>query len=376
MNYTYLIKNLKNFFLIIKNIIIFNNKNPKFIFFSEGISYQKYSILLIESLFKKHPNDIYYVSVDEKDKIDFLKNRNLFIGNGLLMQFFFYIVKSQNLFLTLTDLDNNLIKKNKNVKNYIYFFHAPASTTKIYTETAFDNYDMVFCNGNYQINEIKNRETKIGLKSKILINSGYFYFDFLKNKTNFNVKPDEILIAPSWNINKTNFINENFENIINFLLKKNFKVKFRPHPETQKRSQEYLNFLKDKFHQKNFYYDDNYENHQSMEKAMCLITDTSGIAIEYSLVLERPVIYFDDFDKIHNIKFNEYSNIKTIDDTVKKEFGYTFKKNEINFLDKIINNALIEFPKKKKKINDFINYNFFNFTKTIENFEKNIEKEL
>ena len=292
------------------------------------------------------------------------------------MQFFFYIIKSQNLFLTLTDLDKNLIRKNKNVKNYIYFFHAPASTTKIYTETAFDNYDIVFCNGNYQINEIKSRETKMGLKSKRLINSGYFYFDFLKSKTNYKVKPDEILIAPSWNINKTNFINENFENIINFLLKKNFKVKFRPHPETQKRSPEYLNFLKSKFYQKNFYYDDNYENLNSMEKAMCLITDSSGIAIEYSLVLERPVIYFDNFDKIHNINFNEYANIKTIDDVFKKEFGYTFKKDEINVLDMIINNALIEFPKKKKKINDFINSNFFNFTKTIENFEKNIEKEL
>ncbi len=113
-----------------------------------------------------------------------------------------------------------------------------------------------------------------------------------------------------------------------------------------------------------------------MEKAMCLITDSSGIAIEYSLVLERPVIYFDDFDKIHNINFNEYANIKTIDDIFKKEFGYTFNKDEINFLDMIINNALIEFPKKKKKINDFINSNFFNFSKTIENFEKNIEKEL
>ena len=38
--------------------------------------------------------------------------------------------------MTLTDLNNNIVKKNKFVKNYIYFFHAAVSTTRIYTSTA------------------------------------------------------------------------------------------------------------------------------------------------------------------------------------------------------------------------------------------------
>ena len=50
------------------------------------------------------------------------------------MQYFFLRVKGENMFLTLTDLDNTVVKKNKFIKNYIYFFHGAVSTTKVYTQ--------------------------------------------------------------------------------------------------------------------------------------------------------------------------------------------------------------------------------------------------
>ena len=122
--------------------------------------------------------------------------------------------------LTLTDLDNHQIKKTKNIKNYIYYFHAPASTTKVYTDKAFDNYDTILCNGEYQINEIKKRETLKNLNKKKLIKSGYFYFDYLKDKINNQVVANEILVAPSWNYSQKNFINENIELLISKLIEK------------------------------------------------------------------------------------------------------------------------------------------------------------
>ena len=69
--------------------------------------------------------------------------------------------------MTLTDLNNSIIKKNKFVKNYIYYFHGAVSTTKIYTSTAFDNYDTILCNGDYQIKEIQQRESIENLKKEI-----------------------------------------------------------------------------------------------------------------------------------------------------------------------------------------------------------------
>ena len=208
-------KKIKKIFKILKNILALKKKNPKIIFYSEGKSYQKYAYIILNVLTKRFPNQIWYVSSDENDFIEDLNINNLFIGKDLLMEYFFLTIKAENLILTLTDLNNHQVKKTKNINNYIYYFHAPGSTSKVYTETAFDNYDTILCNGDYQINEIRKREKSKKLKKKNLVKSGYFYFDYLKDKIDNQVIADEILIAPSWNYNQKEFINKNVELLIN-----------------------------------------------------------------------------------------------------------------------------------------------------------------
>ena len=368
--------NIKNFFLIIKNINEINKVKPKFIFYSENKSYLKYAYLLIESISKKYPGEIYYVSSDIEDKITNIDVKNMFIGKGILMQYFFLSVKGKNMFLTLTDLDNSIVKKNKHIENYIYFFHAAVSSTKIYTETAFDNYDQIFCNGDYHVKEIRKREELANLNKKKLIKSGYFYFDYLEQKINKNDICNEILVAPSWNKAKKNFINENFETIIDKLIKEGFKVRFRPHPENLKRSMKILNHFKEKFKGDNFIFDNEPENLIALEKSKCLMTDTSGIAIEYLLLMKRPILYFEDLDKIHNVQFDMFKDLETMDSKVKSKFGYKFDKNQIDNLKEKINFAISDFKDKDKSIVDFIEENFYNYNKTINYFDKEILKDL
>ena len=44
-----------------------------------------------------------------------------------------------------------------------------------------------------------------------------------------------------------------------------------------------------------------------MERSKCLITDASGISIEYLLLnLKRPVLYLNSKDKIHNERFDDF----------------------------------------------------------------------
>ena len=170
-----LIFNFKNFFKIFREINKLSEMKPRFIFYSENKSYLKYSYLIIEYLSKKYPGEIYYVSSDISDKILKLDVKNLYIGHGFLFQYFFKSVVTDNMFMTLTDLNNNIVKKNEFVKNYIYYFHGAVSTTKIYTSGAFDNYDTILCNGNYQINEIQHREKIENLKKKKnLLNQVFF----------------------------------------------------------------------------------------------------------------------------------------------------------------------------------------------------------
>ena len=367
---------IKKDYIIFKNIIRIRKLKPKFLFFSENKNYQKYSYLLIETLIKKYPNEVYYVSSDIDDKIKNPDVNNIFIGKGLLRNIFFLIIRAQNIFLTLTDLGNHVVKKPENVDRYIYYFHGAVSTTKVYTATAFDNYDIILCNGDYHLNEIRKRESIKKIKKKKLIKTGYFYFDYLNNKINTKIKANEILIAPSWNYSQKDFINENLEEIIQSVLNKGYIVKFRPHPESFKRSMITINNFKNKFLNEKFILDETSENISSMENAKCLITDSSGIAIEYVLLFKKPALYFENNDKIHNIEFNDYNDLITMDQKVKHSFGYTFKKENIKDLDILINKSISEFKNKEVKIKDFIDNNFYNYGTTVKNFNDLIGNDL
>jgi len=371
------INKLKKNFSILINLIKFNNERKKFLFYSENISYRKYAYYIIEVLAKKYPGQIAYVSSDIKDRIDNLNIKNLYIGNGFLMNLFFSIVKVDYLFLTLTDLDNHLIKKTKNVGKYIYYFHAAISTFKSYTNTAFDNYDIILCNSKFQIEEIRKREKDKNLPKKKLIESGYFYFDYLSEKISNKNQARDILIAPSWNYDHRNFINENFIKIIDYLINKEMNVIFRPHPEHFKRSKEILEKIKDKFKNfGNFYFDEHGENFLSMEKSKCLLTDASGISIEFLILLKRPVLYLFDKDKIHNKDILDFRGLKSIDEIIRDKFGYTFYEKDINNLESIIEKSTVNFQSKIQTLDNFINNNFFNFGNTKKKFDLIIENQI
>ena len=362
---------------IFKNINRFASKKIKIVFYSEGKIYLKYSYLLIEFLSKIYPNQILYVSSDKEDRFENPNIKNLYVGKKFLLQYFFFKIKAQYLFMTTTDLGNNILKKTKNVDKYIYYFHAPVSTTKVYTSKAFDNYDVILCNGDYQVHEIRKREDLKNLKKKQLFKSGYFYFDYLKRNLNLNNNNSEILVAPSWNYNEKNFINENFEEIIEVLLRKNYKVRFRPHPEHIKRSTIFLNRIKKRFKLRNFVFDLDIENIKSMEQAQCLVTDNSGIAIEFTLILKKPVLYFKSLKKIHNEEIRDYNDLFNLEDDVEKKFGYKFDHGDIEKIDLLINNAIKKFNKNNfEKIDEFLDKNFYNVNNTIHFFEKNIHKNL
>ena len=369
------ILNKLKFFFSSLNILISTKKiKPRIIFFSENKVYQKFSKPIIETISSIYSDKIYYFSIDKDDKIDHENVSNYFV-DPILLNYVFSNLKAENMFLTATDLGNNLLKKTKFIDKYIYYFHSPVSTTKNYTPQAFDNYDVIMCNGQFQIDEIRLRENLKKLTKKTLIPTGYFYFDYLsesiKNKDIF----EDILIAPSWNKNIENSINEDFIDLIEVLLKKNYSVIFRPHPEHFKRSKGVLNKIKNKFSNQKFKFDENPNNIETMENAKCLITDSSGIAIEYIIVLKRPVLYLDEYDKIHNTEFKDYSKLSTIDKKIKDNFGVIFKQKDFNKIDLIINNSEKDFEKKLPELNNFINENFFNFENT-KNFLKSYLKNI
>ena len=114
-----------------------------------------------------------------------------------------------------------------------------------------------------------------------------------------------------------------------------------------------------------------------MEQAQCLVTDNSGIAIEFTLILKKPVLYFKSLKKIHNEEIRDYNDLFNLEDDVEKKFGYKFDHGDIEKIDLLINNAIKKFNKNNfEKIDEFLDKNFYNVNNTIHFFEKNIHKNL
>ena len=71
------------------------------------------------------------------------------------------------------------------------------SVFKGYNKNAFQNYDIIFTNGEYQKKELKIMEEQNNLRKKLIFNVGYTYINNLKKKINKKIKDDTILFAPS-----------------------------------------------------------------------------------------------------------------------------------------------------------------------------------
>lgn len=349
----------------IKNLKFIFNKKHKFVFFSENRNYQKYLIDFISAL-ALDKTEIIYLSSEKNDKIILPNVTNIHVGVGLKRFFYLNTIKSKFFFMTLTDLGNHEIKKSINIDKYIFVFHAANSVHRAYTSTAFNNYDVILCPGpKYEI-EIKKLEKLNNLNKKEIIKSGYFYLDKIQKFKNKNVSDSKtILVAPSWNYSETNFLVNYSEELIKKLIDLNYNVIFRPHPEHFVRNRIFLDMILNKYEKfKNFIIDKNENNLESMLKSKYLITDYSGIAIEYILGLNKPVIYFDKYPKIHN---DNHHNIQEefIEDNIKKLFGISVNDPDMENLEEYLIQSQKKINNNFHLIENYTKENFYNLNNSV-----------
>ena len=356
------LKTLINLYKILKK------KKIVYLFYSEAKIYQNNFYDLIIELSKKVDDNIYYVSSDIEDKIISKNIVNIYIGKSFIRNFFFYYIKCKFFFITLTDLDNYYLKKSKRVYKYIYIFHSPISLNKSYTPNAFDNYDIFFSIGSMQTHEfLKIFENKKIADSKDIVKVGYFYFDYLKKKINLEkLQKNTVLVAPSWNYSYVNFLTTSCQNLIKCLIDNNFTVILRPHPEHFKRNKDVINkILKIFSNNKNFFFDRDSSNINSISKSEFLITDNSGIAVEYCLISKKPVFYYDSVQKIHNKNYKLISDY-TLEDAVKITFGKLIRDDDMEKIKIIVEKHHVFFKNElQNKIDNFIDKYFYNYNNTV-----------
>ena len=330
----------------------------KIVFYSENEFYTIHFEKLMRELTDVHKQTICYVTSSKTDPLLNSNNEKIlsfFIGDGIVRTDFFINLKADISLMTMPDLQTFHVKRSKVYPvHYVYIFHSIVSTHMIYRKKAFDNFDTIFCVGKHHFNEIVANEKKYDLPSKNLIEYGYGKLDQLINENEKRKQEivahskKTILIAPSWDDN--GLIETEGMEIIQILLDNNYNVILRPHPVTLKKSQNVIKNIQKKFQKNtNFDLDVDIRNLDSFFTSDCMISDWSGVAIEYAFALKKPVLYVDIQKKINNSDYREL-NIIPIEEKIRAEIGTIISPNELAILPKFIEDLCSKTDQNKKNV--------------------------
>tara|TARA_B100000902_G_scaffold396941_1_gene459252 strand:+ start:968 stop:2161 length:1194 start_codon:yes stop_codon:yes gene_type:complete len=348
----------KNNYAALKSVFAFKRLKPqsrKIVFYAEDAQSQNFLFDLAKELLVKFDQEVCYLTSDIDDSILSLDKyyNNLhahYIGDGFLRTWLFTSLEADLMVMTMPDLETFHLKRSAvyNV-HYLYIFHALVSTHSAYRLGAFDSYDTVFCVGPHQIKEIRQTEKFYNLNKKNIFRDGYRPLEYLMNENNqFNKKPlkrPSILIAPSWGSN--NIFEHCMDTLLDILLELDIQLTIRPHPMTIRHHKKKLAVLNHSYqHKQNFCIQTNIHNRDILFQSDLLITDWSGIGIEYGIGLKKPVIYIDTPQKVHNPEADKI-NLSPIENEIRSEIGKIVNIDDLSNIHCYIYELLKEYDEDK-----------------------------
>ena len=315
------------------------------VFYAENEASMDHFRTLIFELTERMNFQICYITSVKNDQILSSKNKNIlsfYIGEGAARTKFFLTLRAKILVMDMPDLDRYHIKRSKTYPvHYIYLFHSMFSIHSYLRKGALDNYDTIFCVGPHHVNEIRTTEKLYGLKPKTIVNYGFGRLDTLLQEKEKFAKPDSnlkdlILITPSYG--DENLLEKCGIELIDTLLKSDFRVLLRPHFRTLRDSKELIDSIKNKFEKNpSFIFEDGVIPPEYFHNSICMISDWSGISMEYAFTFERSVIFIDVPKKILNPDADDLP-LEPIEISIRKKIGHIISTNNIQEIPNIINN--------------------------------------
>jgi len=339
------------------------------VFYAENEASMNHFRTLIFELTERMNFQICYITSVKNDQILSSKNKNIlsfYIGEGAARTKFFLTLRAKILVMDMPDLDRYHIKRSKAYPvHYIYLFHSMFSIHSYLRKGALDNYDTIFCVGSHHVNELRTTEKLYGLKPKTIVNYGFGRLDTLLQekekfaKSDSNLK-DLILITPSYG--DENLLEKCGIELIDTLLKSDFRVLLRPHFRTLRDSKELIDSIKNKFGKNpSFIFEDGVIPPEYFHNSICMISDWSGISMEYVFVFERPVIFIDVPKKILNPNADELS-IEPIEISIRDKIGNVISTDNIEKIPKILNNLNNDSEDFKKQLQSIRQNTVFNIS--------------
>lgn len=291
-------------------------------FFIEGKEHERFVYPYIEILTKnKIPFNVYSFDnldingVDSENikqitKKDFLK---------------FCLNLESNFFITTTPgIGNSYFPKSK-IRNKskrplnIYVFHSLVSPNEVYSKNSFNGFDYVLSPNliiSEQLKFITSKRNNILTIGYPVISNNH-YFSYATQESN------KILIAPSWGPNSI-FHDQKFTDELINSIDNELKITLRPHPMEIELLERFSNY-------KNISFDFDKELN-NLGEYQYLITDWSGIGIEFSAITSNKTIYIvNEKKKRRNLKSKE-KHLKLIEIEIRNTCGVLIDKGDLKKL--------------------------------------------
>lgn len=280
----------------------------RIVFYSEGASYWVYFKPVVDSLLNRHGRTICYLTSDPGDPLlagDDPRIDAFLVGNGGAMIYMFETLQAGVVVMTLPDLERYHVKRSRYPVHYVHLLHAMVSTHMVYRAGAFDHFDSVMCTGPHQMAEIRQWEALMGLPAKRLFEHGYGPLDTLMASPPVDRPSGEgrrILVAPSWG--PEGLLETRGGELVDILLAAGYRVTVRPHPRSRQLSLKAIDDLAARFDgHPRFELEKGTSTFDSLVAADLMISDWSGVAMEFAFGLERPVLFVDVPRKVNNPEY-------------------------------------------------------------------------
>lgn len=246
------------------------------------------------------------------------------IRSSAVLTWFFQMLKTDVMALTMLDLQNFHLKRSKHPVHYTYVFHSMGSTHMVDHENSYDHYDSLLCVGPHHVAEIRRREELKGLPPKHLFAHGYGRLERLveaaaAERPRPPAQPTTVLLAPTWG--EHSILHVCGPPLIDALLRAGLRVILRPHYQTARLAPRVVQGLTARFGQDpRFRHVDRMGETDSLLESDLLISDWSAMAIEYGLGLGRPVLFVDVPPRVRNPKYAELG-LEPMEMRIRRELG-------------------------------------------------------
>jgi hypothetical protein len=338
------------------------------VFYSEGRQQATFVDPLLAALGEYEDLEIYYLTSDPTDPL--LTNplprlSAFFIGAGSARIYLLNAIKSNVVVMTMPDMNSFHIKRSPHCSHYVYFHHSMVSTHMIYRQGAFDHYDSILCVGPHHIQEIRQWEERQGLPAKQLFEHGYAPLDSLLALASRAAPLEEnpagklnVLLAPSWG--PQGLMETRAEEVVRILLEAGHYVLVRPHPRTLQLSASCIRDLEKTFSgHRNFDMGLDVTKFDPLLQSHIMISDWSGVAMEFAFALERPVLFIDVPRKVNNPDYEAIDAIP-LEASYREQIGAVLAPDKLADMPAVLDDLQRNTERYRSQIRDCRDRNIFN----------------